>query len=61
MRELLWMHAGWKHERWNHTAKICETMFAVNGKQVDPQKFMPPEEVPLAEMPATEEEFLSGK
>jgi len=54
------MQAGRRHEQWARTAKLCEIMYAVNGKSVDPQKFMPESEIPLPEMPETEEEFLSG-
>ena len=56
MRELMWMHDGMRHEAWNHTAKICEILCAVNGKQVDPGEFHPDTQRQIAEgLPATEE------
>ena len=50
------MHDGMRHERWNHTAKLCEILFAVNGKRVDPGEFHPDTQRHLAEgLPPTEE------
>ena len=50
------MQAGRRHEQWNHTAKICEILFAVNGKRVDLGEFHPGTQRQLAEgLPATEE------